>query len=95
MARPFAKAATKTLGQPAEAADAAKRAIGLNYFQPQAHLVLARALLTQGKWAEAREAMQTVLRLQPNNRVADAYAYPPDHAHPYDQRAKLPLLSCH
>jgi hypothetical protein len=62
------------LDRPTEAVEAATRAIGLNYFLPQAHLVLSRALLTQGKWAEAREAMQTVLRLQPNNRAAAAYS---------------------
>ena len=62
------------LGEPAEAVEAAKRAIGLNYFLAQAHLVLSRALLALGRWAEAREAMQTVLRLQPNNRAVAAYS---------------------
>jgi tetratricopeptide (TPR) repeat protein len=66
--------ATLRLRQPSEAIEAALRAIGLNYFLPQAHLVLSRALLTQGRWAEAREAIQTVLRLQPNNRAATAYS---------------------
>lgn len=66
--------ASLRLREPGKAAEAARRAIALNYFQPQAHLVLARALLTQGKWDEAREAMQTVMRLQPNNRAADAYS---------------------
>ena len=60
--------------QPAEALEAANRAIGLNYFLPQAHLTLARALLTLGKWAEARQAMQTLMRMQPNNRAAAAYS---------------------
>ena len=59
---------------PAEAEEAALRAIGLNYYLPQAHFVLARALIAQSKWHAARETMQTLLRLQPNNRAAAAYA---------------------
>jgi cytochrome c-type biogenesis protein CcmH/NrfG len=59
---------------PAEAEEAALRAIGLNYYFPQAHFVLARALLAQSKWQQARDSMQTLLRLQPNNRAAAAYA---------------------
>ena len=66
--------ASLRLREPARAVEAAHRALGLNYFLPQAHLVLARALVIQGKWTEAREAMQTVLRLQPNNRAAAAYS---------------------
>ena len=58
----------------AEAEEAALRAIGLNYYLSQAHFVLARALIAQGKWQHARETMQTLLRLQPNNRSAAAYA---------------------
>jgi hypothetical protein len=46
----------------------------LNYFLPQAHQVLFQALLEQGKWAEAREAMQTLMRMQPDNRAAAAYS---------------------
>ncbi len=60
--------------QPAEAAEAASRAIRLNYYLAQAHFILARALLAQGKWNEAREAMQVLLRLQPANRAAAIYA---------------------
>jgi tetratricopeptide (TPR) repeat protein len=59
---------------PAEAEEAALRAISLNYYLPQAHFVLARALIAQSKWQEARNAMQTLLRLQPNNRAAATYA---------------------
>lgn len=59
---------------PAEAEEAALRAIGLNFYQPQAHFVLARALIAQSKWQAARETMQTLLRLQPNNRAAATYA---------------------
>jgi hypothetical protein len=59
---------------PAEAEEAALRAIGLNFYQPQAHFVLARALIAQSKWQAARAAMQTLLRLQPNNRAAATYA---------------------
>ncbi len=57
-----------------EAEEAALRAIGLNYYMPEAHFVLARALIAQGKWQQAREAMQVLLQLQPNNRVAATYA---------------------
>ena len=62
------------LRHPAEAEEAALRAIGLNYYQPQAHFVLARALIAQSKWQPAREVMQTLLRIQPNNRAAASYA---------------------
>jgi hypothetical protein len=66
--------ATLRLRDPAKAIEAANRAIGLNYFLPQAHLVLSRAFLIQGKWAQARQAMQTVMRMQPNNRAAAIYS---------------------
>jgi len=59
---------------PAQAEEAAMRAIRLNYYLPQAHFVLARALIAQGKWEPAREAMQTLHRLQPNNRAAAVYS---------------------
>jgi tetratricopeptide (TPR) repeat protein len=62
------------LRDPAQAVEAATRAIGLNYFLPQAHQVLFQALLMQGKWTEAREAMQTLRRIQPDDRVAAAYS---------------------
>jgi tetratricopeptide (TPR) repeat protein len=62
------------LRHPAEAEEAAMRAIGLNYYYPQAHFVLARALIAQSKWQQAREVMQTLLRIQPNNRAAASYA---------------------
>jgi tetratricopeptide (TPR) repeat protein len=58
----------------AEAEEAAMRAIGLNYYMPQAHFVLARAFIAQGKWDQARETMQALLQLQPNNRAAATYA---------------------
>jgi Flp pilus assembly protein TadD len=61
-------------GLAAEAEEATLRAIGLNYYLAQAHFVLARALIAQGKWPQARDTMQTLLRLQPNNRAAAAYA---------------------
>jgi predicted AlkP superfamily phosphohydrolase/phosphomutase/Flp pilus assembly protein TadD len=60
-------------GNAAEAAEAAGRAIGLKYFLPDAHFILARALVALGRWPEAREAMQTLLKLQPGNRVAATY----------------------
>lgn len=58
----------------AEAERAALRAVGLNYYLSQAHFVLARALVAQGKWQQARDTMQTIQRLQPSNRAAAAYA---------------------
>jgi hypothetical protein len=58
----------------AEAEEAALRAIGLNYYLSQGHFVLARALIAQGKWQQARDTMQTLLLLQPDNRAAAAYA---------------------
>ncbi len=59
---------------PGDAEVAAFRAIGLNYYLPQAHFVLARALIAQSKWQQARDAMRTLLQLQPNNRTAANYA---------------------
>jgi len=61
--------------QPAEAAEAAMRAIGLKYFLPDAHFILARALVAQGHWAQAREALEAVQKIQPNNRVANSYSH--------------------
>jgi hypothetical protein len=60
--------------QAAEAEEAALRAIRLNYYLPEAHFVLARALISQGKWEQGREALQTLHRLQPANRAAALYA---------------------
>jgi tetratricopeptide (TPR) repeat protein len=57
-----------------EAEESALRALGLNYYMAQAHFVLARALVAQGKWPQARDAMQILLQLQPTNRAAAAYA---------------------
>ena len=61
-------------GLVAQAEQAALRAIGLDYYLPEAHLVLARALMVQGQWHPARNALQIVLQLQPTNRAATAYA---------------------
>jgi Flp pilus assembly protein TadD len=61
-------------GNAVEAAESAARAIGLKFFLPDAHFVLARALVAQGKWQEATEAVQTLRKLQPDNRVAAAYS---------------------
>ena len=57
-----------------EAEESALRAIGLNYYMPEAHFVRARALIAQGKWQPARKAMQVLLQLQPDNQVAATYA---------------------
>jgi len=61
-------------GDAAGASEAAARAIALKYFLPDAHFVLARALMAQGRWQEATEAVQTLRKLQPDNRVAAAYS---------------------
>lgn len=61
-------------GNAVEASEAAARAISLKYFLPDAHFVLARALVAQGRWQEATEAIQTLRKLQPDNRVAAAYS---------------------
>ena len=60
-------------GNSKDAEQAALRAIGLKYFLPDAHFILARALVLQGRWAEAGEAMQTLLKIQPYNRSAATY----------------------
>jgi hypothetical protein len=61
-------------GAAQEAMESARRAISLKYFLPEAHFVLARAHVAQGQWLQARDAMQTLLKLQPNHRKAPAYA---------------------
>jgi hypothetical protein len=40
----------------------------------QAHFVLARALISQGKWEQGRQALQTLHRLQPGNRATTLYS---------------------
>ena len=61
-------------GFAAKAEESALRALGLNYCLPHAHFVLARALVAQGKWQQAGDAMRLLLQLQPNNRAAATYA---------------------
>lgn len=61
------------LQQPAEAEQAARRAIQLKYFLPDAHFVLARALVAQNKWNEARECMTALVKLQPDNKSVAGY----------------------
>lgn len=60
-------------GNAESAEQAAAQAIGLKYFLPDAHFILARSLVLQGRWTEAREAMQTLLKIQPDNRTAATY----------------------
>ena len=60
-------------GNAQESVDAATHAIRLKYFMPDAHFILARALVAQGRWMEAKEAMQVLLKLQPFNRAAAKY----------------------
>ncbi len=61
-------------GKPKEAQESAARAIGLKYFLPDAHFILARALVAQGRWADANDAMQALLKMQPENRAAAIYS---------------------
>jgi tetratricopeptide (TPR) repeat protein len=58
---------------PKEAQESAARAIRLKYFLPDAHFILARALVAQGRWLEAHDAMQALLKIQPQNRTAATY----------------------
>ena len=60
-------------GKPKEAEESAARAIGLKYFLPDAHFILARALVAQGRWLEANDVMQSLLKIQPENRTAATY----------------------
>jgi Flp pilus assembly protein TadD len=60
-------------GKPKEAEESAARAISLKYFLPDAHFILARALVAQGRWLEASDAMQALLKIQPENRTAATY----------------------
>jgi Flp pilus assembly protein TadD len=60
-------------GKPKEAEESAARAIGLKYFLPDAHFILARARVAQGRWLEAHDAMQALLKIQPENRTAATY----------------------
>ena len=59
--------------KPKEAQESASRAISLKYFLPDAHFILARALVAQGRWLEAHDAMQALLKIQPQNRTAATY----------------------
>ncbi len=60
-------------GKPKEAEESAARAISLKYFLPDAHFILARARVAQGRWQEAHDAMQALLKIQPQNRTAATY----------------------
>jgi hypothetical protein len=65
--------ASLRLHQTAAAENAARRAIQLKYFLPDAHFILARALVAQNKWPEARAAMAALRELQPENKSAAGY----------------------
>jgi tetratricopeptide (TPR) repeat protein len=60
-------------GKSKEAEESAARAIGLKYFLPDAHFILARALVAQGRWLAAHDAMEALLKIQPENRTAAIY----------------------
>ncbi|MGC3958069.1 MAG: alkaline phosphatase family protein [Verrucomicrobiota bacterium] len=66
-------AASLRLQQPAEAEQAARRAIQLRYFLPDAHFVLSRALVVQNKWSEARDCLAALVKLQPDNKSVAGY----------------------
>jgi Flp pilus assembly protein TadD len=59
--------------KPKEAEESAERAISLKYFLPDAHFILARARVAQGRWLEAHDSMQALLKIQPQNRTAATY----------------------
>jgi hypothetical protein len=42
-------------------------------FLPDGHFVLARALVAQNKWKDAREVMSATMALQPGNKAAVEY----------------------
>lgn len=65
--------ASLRLQKPTEAEAAARHAIQLQYLLPDAHFVLARALVAQSKWDEARAAMSALRKIQPGNRAASEY----------------------
>lgn len=60
-------------GKSKEAEESASRAIGLKYFLPDAHFILARALVAQGRWVDAQGVMQALVKIQPENRTAATY----------------------
>jgi Flp pilus assembly protein TadD len=60
--------------QNSAATEAAVHAIGLKYFFPEAHFILVRSLLAEGKLAEAGDAMAALQKIQPNNRAAIIYS---------------------
>ncbi len=60
-------------GKPKDAEESASKAISLKYFMPDAHFILARAMVAQGRWLEAHEVMRGLLKIQPQNRTAATY----------------------
>jgi hypothetical protein len=60
-------------GKPGLAAAAAMRAIGLNFFLPDAHFILARSLAAQSMWLAALQSMERLLAMQPENELARGY----------------------
>lgn len=53
---------------------AAKRAIGLQYYMPDAHLALSRALAGKGLYLAATQAADRLVAMDPKNKVAANYA---------------------
>ena len=56
-----------------EAEEAAQRAIGLQFYLPDAHFALSRALAGQGKVLAATQALERLLQIDPTNKAAAVY----------------------
>lgn len=65
--------ASLRLGNPRAASAAARQAIGLKFFLPEAHMVLARALARDGMPLAAIEATERLLKIHPDNPTARIY----------------------
>lgn len=65
--------ASLRLGNPRAASAAARQAIRLRFFFPEAHMVLARALAQDGMPLAAIEATERLLKIHPDNPTARAY----------------------
>ncbi|QDU58951.1 alkaline phosphatase family protein [Aeoliella mucimassa] len=65
--------ATLRRGDAQTAEQAAQRAISLQFYLPDAHLALARALVAQGRILAATQALDRLLQIDPHNHRAQAY----------------------
>jgi tetratricopeptide (TPR) repeat protein len=60
-------------GMPAEAAESALSAIGLQYGNPRGHFLLGVALVQAGNWEAAGKALRNNLQFNPTNGLAARY----------------------